>query len=220
MADLKAGSTVGGNPIWHAGTFPLVPAGNSLTYRGKKVYTEIDKPQADDNDFVSKSRGGEYAKNVHFVEGLSLNARGGSAEFIPGPGDGADYTTVNAKIQTWYGLGFGASYGTEGVTIVFNLRNGDIKTKGNISVASGKFVIAGQAPTDNAHLTNKKYVDDRINTVSNVANAAVRKAGDTMTGVLRAEAGVVIVNTATSGEYAPRLDQVISRGVTIDFGTY
>ena len=37
MADLKAGSTVGGNPIWHAGTFPLVPAGNSLTYRGKKV---------------------------------------------------------------------------------------------------------------------------------------------------------------------------------------
>ncbi|QLF83122.1 long-tail fiber protein [Klebsiella phage KP01] len=220
MADLKAGSTVGGNPIWHAGTFPLVPAGNSLTYRGKKVYTEIDKPQADDNDFVSKARGGEYAKNVHFVEGLSLNARGGSAEFIPGPGDGADYTTVNAKIQTWYGLGFGSSYGTEGVTIVFNLRNGDIKTKGNISVASGKFVIAGQAPTDNAHLTNKKYVDDRINTVSNVANAAVRKAGDTMTGVLRAEAGVVIVNKATSGEYAPRLDQVISRGVTIDFGTY
>lgn len=220
MADLKAGSTVGGNPIWHAGTFPLVPAGNSLTYRGKKVYTEIDKPQADDNDFVSKARGGEYAKNVHFVEGLSLKARGGSAEFIPGPGDGADYTTVNAKIQTWYGLGFGSSYGTEGVTIVFNLRNGDIKTKGNISVASGKFVIAGQAPTDNAHLTNKKYVDDRINTVSNVANAAVRKAGDTMTGVLRAEAGVVIVNAATSGEYAPRLDQVISRGVTIDFGTY
>lgn len=220
MADLKAGSTVGGNPIWHAGTFPLVPAGNSLTYRGKKVYTEIDKPQADDNDFVSKARGGEYAKNVHFVEGLSLNARGGSAEFIPGPGDGADYTTVNAKIQTWYGLGFGSSYGTEGVTIVFNLRNGDIKTKGNISVASGKFVIAGQAPTDNTHLTNKKYVDDRINTVSNVANAAVKKAGDTMTGALRAEAGVVIVNTATSGEYAPRLDQVISRGVTIDFGTY
>lgn len=220
MADLKAGSTVGGNPIWHAGTFPLVPAGNSLTYRGVKVYTEIDKPQANDNDFVSKARGGEYAKNVHFVEGLSLNARGGSAEFIPGPGDGADYTTVNAKIQTWYGLGFGSSYGTEGVTIVFNLRNGDIKTKGNISVASGKFVIAGQAPTDNAHLTNKKYVDDRINTVSNVANAAVRKAGDTMTGILRAEAGVVIVNTATSGEYAPRLDQVISRGVTIDFGTY
>ena len=220
MADLKAGSTVGGNPIWHAGTFPLVPAGNSLTYRGVKVYTEIDKPQANDNDFVSKARGGEYAKNVHFVEGLSLNARGGSAEFIPGPGDGADYTTVNAKIQTWYGLGFGSSYGTEGVTIVFNLRNGDIKTKGNISVASGKFVIAGQAPTDNAHLTNKKYVDDRINTVSNVANAAVKKAGDTMTGALRAEAGVVIVNTATSGEYAPRLDQVISRGVTIDFGTY
>ncbi|WPJ21078.1 long-tail fiber protein [Klebsiella phage KP17] len=63
MADLKAGSTVGGNPIWHAGTFPLVPAGNSLTYRGKKVYTEIDKPQANDNDFVSKSRGGTYAKN-------------------------------------------------------------------------------------------------------------------------------------------------------------
>lgn len=220
MADLKAGSTVGGNPIWHAGTFPLVPAGNSLTYRGVKVYTEIDKPQANDNDFVSKALGGEYAKRVNFVDGLSINASGGSSSFLAGSGDGADYAKVNAKIQTWYGLGFESSYGTAGVTIVFNLRNGDIKTKGNITVDSGRFVIAGQAPTDNAHLTNKKYVDDRINTVSNVANAAVRKAGDTMTGVLRAEAGVVIVNAATSGEYAPRLDQVISRGVTIDFGTY
>ena len=74
MADLKAGSTVGGNPIWHAGTFPLVPAGNSLTYRGKKVYTEIDKPQADDNDFVSKANGGTgsqgFQKEVQSVQNI------------------------------------------------------------------------------------------------------------------------------------------------------
>ncbi|WWS24663.1 hypothetical protein vBKpnAMK4_00479 [Klebsiella phage vB_Kpn_AM_K4] len=164
----------GGGTEDSSGIVEIAKNGNLTAQTGRitaNVFTSKQQPSGVDDltrkdyvdgllDFVSKARGGEYAKNVHFVEGLSLNARGGSAEFIPGPGDGADYTTVNAKIQTWYGLGFGSSYGTEGVTIVFNLRNGDIKTKGNISVASGKFVIAGQAPTDNAHLTNKKYVDD------------------------------------------------------------
>lgn len=76
MADLKAGSTVGGLPIWHQGTMPLVPAGNSLTYKGYKVYTANDKPQAADNDFVSKAGGGQYLSVVSFkrVFRLILNS--------------------------------------------------------------------------------------------------------------------------------------------------
>lgn len=220
MADLKAGSTVGGNPIWHAGTFPLVPAGNSLTYRGKKVYTEIDKPQADDNDFVSKANGGSYSRTVTFVTGLRVQTTGsGGMELVNGEVDGATLNGVNAKIKTWWGLGFESNSGSNGITIAFDLRSGNITAKGGIT-SNNQVSVAAAAPTANSHLTRKDYVDTRINTVSNVANAAVRKAGDTMTGVLRAEAGVVIVNKAISGEYAPRLDQVISRGVTIDFGTY
>lgn len=220
MADLKAGSTVGGNPIWHAGTFPLVPAGNSLTYRGKKVYTEIDKPQADDNDFVSKANGGSYSRTVTFETGLRVQTTGsGGMELVNGGVDGATLNGVNAKIKTWWGLGFESNSGSNGITIAFDLRSGNITTKGGIT-SNDQVSAAAAAPTANSHLTRKDYVDGRINTVSNVANAAVKKAGDTMTGVLRANAGVVIVNKATSGEYAPRLDQVISRGVTIDFGTY
>mgnify|MGYP000286817925 CR=1 FL=1 len=220
MADLKAGSTVGGNPIWHAGTFPLVPAGNSLTYRGKKVYTEIDKPQANDNDFVSKANGGSYSRTVTFETGLRVQTTGsGGMELVNGGVDGATLNGVNAKIKTWWGLGFESNSGSNGITIAFDLRSGNITTKGGIT-SNNQVSVAAAAPTANSHLTRKDYVDELINTVSNVANAAVKKAGDTMTGVLRANAGVVIVNKATSGEYAPRLDQVISRGVTIDFGTY
>ena len=220
MADLKAGSTVGGNPIWHAGTFPLVPAGNSLTYRGKKVYTEIDKPQAADNDFVSKANGGSYSRTVTFETGLRVQTTGsGGMELVNGGVDGATLNGVNAKIKTWWGLGFESNSGSNGITIAFDLRSGNITTKGGIT-SNNQVSVAAAAPTANSHLTRKDYVDGLINTVSSVANAAVKKAGDTMTGVLRANAGVVIVNKATSGEYAPRLDQVISRGVTIDFGTY
>lgn len=44
MADLKAGTTVGGNTIWSQANLPLLPSGNTITYKGFKVYTENDKP--------------------------------------------------------------------------------------------------------------------------------------------------------------------------------
>ncbi|ADJ55563.1 long tail fiber protein distal subunit [Escherichia phage RB16] len=44
MADLKAGTTIGGNTIWSQANLPLLPTGNTLTYKGFKVYTENDKP--------------------------------------------------------------------------------------------------------------------------------------------------------------------------------
>lgn len=44
MADLKAGTTISGNTIWNQANLSLLPTGNTLTYKGFKVYTENDKP--------------------------------------------------------------------------------------------------------------------------------------------------------------------------------
>lgn len=225
MADLKAGSTVGGLPIWHQGTMPLVPVGNSLTYRGYTVYTTNDKPQAADNDFVSKANGGTgsqaFQKEVEFKEGVKVSATfsGGNSlnGLYSGNGDSASLEKANIDIVSWYGVGIRTSLEGKERTVVWNARTGDQINKGSITAS---IISSNNAPTAAQHLTRKDYVDWRINTVTTNANSRVLKSGDTMTGVLRAEAGVVIVNKATSGEYAPRLDQVISRGVTIDFGTY
>lgn len=63
--------------------------------------------------------------------------------------------------------------------------SGVINADGNINVASGKFVIAGQAPTDNSHLTNKKYVDDKVaSAISNAGDTYLPLAGGTVTGNL------------------------------------
>lgn len=71
MADLKAGTTVGGAMVWTQGNFPLFPSGNTLLYRDYTVYTTNDKPQAADNDFVSKSQGGTFEKTITMKGSIS-----------------------------------------------------------------------------------------------------------------------------------------------------
>lgn len=69
----------------------------------------------------------------------------------------------------------------EGQSVKF----GGLVVDGNINVASGNFVIAGQSPTDNLHLTNKKYVDDRVaSAISNAGDTYLPLAGGTVTGRL------------------------------------
>ncbi|QYC51112.1 L-shaped tail fiber protein [Klebsiella phage vB_KpnM-VAC66] len=69
----------------------------------------------------------------------------------------------------------------EGQSVKF----GGLVVDGNINVASGNFVIASQAPTDNSHLTNKKYVDDRVaSAISNAGDTYLPLAGGTVTGRL------------------------------------
>lgn len=221
MADLKAGSTVGGLPIWHQGTMPLVPVGNSLTYRGYTVYTTNDKPQAADNDFVSKANGGSYAKTVTFDTGLRVQTTGsGGLELVNGGVDGATLNGVNAKIKTWWGLGFESNSGSNGITIAFDLRSGNITTKGGIS-SNTQMSAGAAAPTGPSHLTRKDYVDNAINTVTTNANNRVLKSGDTMTGNLTVNnASIILTKPASADNQVPWLGQVISKNVTIDFGTF
>lgn len=226
MADLKAGSTVGGLPIWHQGTMPLVPAGNSLTYKGYKVYTTNDKPQAADNDFVSKANGGTYTgpitinANAHVENTFSIAARGKALNIKSGTGDNATFDDYNAIINSWWGLAFGSESGTRGATIVMDLRNGKMITRGDITTDNNVIALAA-APTIAQHLTRKDYVDGRINTVTSNANNRVLKSGDVMTGQLEMRNTFIkLTRKAENADQVPWLGQVIEKDVVIDFGTY
>lgn len=226
MADLKAGTTIGGSLVWNQGNFPLFPSGNTLLYKTFKVYTENDKPQAVDNDFVSKALGGKYLKVVDFNEGIvvqngTTNQKG---QFIPGNGDGStdmstnpSTSTHNVFIQSHWGIGFG-SYQAQGIMAGIDTRTGDISTKGAIR-SLGQITIRTAAPTAVDHATRKDYVDGLINTVTSNANTRVLRAGDTMTGNLTAP-NFISNNVATLPTQVPQLSQVVVKGTVLDYGTY
>ncbi len=91
MADLKVGTTVGGQLVWTQGNFPLFPTGNSLLYRDFTIYSTNDKPKAEDNDFVSKSQGGSYEKAI-----IIKNSSGASSYLqVQGLAPGISLSQVN-----------------------------------------------------------------------------------------------------------------------------
>lgn len=225
MAELKAETTVGGSLVWTQGNFPLFPTGNTLVYKTYKVYSEYDKPQAVDNDFVSKADGGKYLSLVDFNKGIQVYPSGNLKGTIePGTGDGATdmstnpaSNTANLHIKSHWGLGIG-SYQSQGIRIIMDARNGDISTTGNIRLA-GQVVIRANSPLTGEHATRKDYVDSAINTVTNNANSRVLRAGDTMDGPLIAP-NVSSTNAASQPAHLTRFDQVVLKGTIIDFNTY
>lgn len=112
MADLKSGTTVGGNTIWSQGNLALVPAGNSITYRNYKIYTENDKPTPAEvglgnvtNDAQVKKSGdtmtGALAVNTDVTVGyrlLLLRKSAGSAPFVVGAR--SDNNPINTTFPT------------------------------------------------------------------------------------------------------------------------
>lgn len=57
MADLKQSTTIGGSTIWNQANLLVQPSGNSISYRGFKVYTENDKPTPDEVGALAKTGG-------------------------------------------------------------------------------------------------------------------------------------------------------------------
>lgn len=229
MADLKVGSTTGGSVIWHQGNFPLNPAGDDVLYKSFKIYSEYNKPQAADNDFVSKANGGTksqgFQKEVEFREGVRISATfsGGSDlnGLYSGNGDGASREKANMDLRSWYGIGIWNTCtgdGIQGRTIWFNARSGTIATVGDI--VSGQQVISNASgPTGPAHLTRKDYVDGAINIVTANANSRVLRSGDTMTGNLTAP-NLFSQNPASQPSHVPRFDQIVIKDSVQDFGYY
>ena len=72
MADLKLGTTLGGAGIWSASNLPLLPSGGQLTYKGWRVYTENDRPTAEDINALSTINGGTVAKNTTFSQNVTI----------------------------------------------------------------------------------------------------------------------------------------------------
>ena len=66
MADLKVGTTIGGSPVWHQGNLALVPSGNAILYKGARIYSENDKPSA--NELQVVSRAGDTMSGVLYIE--------------------------------------------------------------------------------------------------------------------------------------------------------
>ncbi|WVH02245.1 hinge connector of long tail fiber distal connector [Escherichia phage ECP2301] len=219
MADLKVGSTTGGSVIWHQGNFPLNPAGDDVLYKSFKIYSEYNKPQAVDNDFVSKANGGTYLNKVIFNKGMTVPGAGsGDNGIFAGPGDNATYDTTNMDIVSWYGIGFKSSQGSAARTVVINTRNGDISTKGVVS-AAGQVRSDAAAPIAANDLTRKDYVDGAINTVTANADSRVFRKGDTMTGNLTAP-NFFSQNPASQPSHVPRFDQIVIKDSVQDFGYY
>lgn len=221
MADLKVGSTTGGSVIWHQGNFPLNPAGDDVLYKSYKIYSEYNKPQAADNDFVSKANGGTYASKVTFNGGVQVPYAANIMSpcgIYGGNGDAATFDTANIDIVSWYGIGFKSSYGSVGRTVVINTRNGDISTKGVVS-AVGQVRSNAAAPIAVNDLTRKDYVDGAINTVTTNANSRVLRSGDTMTGNLTAP-NLFSQNPASQPSHVPRFDQIVIKDSVQDFGYY
>lgn len=219
MADLKAGTTVGGTPVWTQGTFPLFPTGNTLLYKTFKVYTENDKPQAADNDFVSKANGGVYEAplvvktSINIADGVGFRTGGVQV----GNGDDSTLSTCNIDLVSWWGIGFKSSQGSAGRTLAIDTRTGNVSSTGSATFAS--WVASNVTPINANHLTRKDYVDGLINTTTNNANSRVLRSGDTMTGNLTVPA-VYLNAEAANPNQAARLSQVVVRGTVLDYGEF
>lgn len=219
MADLKTGTTIGGTLVWTQGNFPLYPTGDTLLYKNFMIYSENNKPQAVDNDFVSKKNGGVYGGFVTFQQGLKIHdpSTGNKiGEFVPGNGDNATQAICNIDIKSHWGIGISA-YSSATRQIWIDTRTGDVSTVGNITVS--KNIIISTSPTSATHATRKDYVDGLINTTTANANSRVLRAGDNMTGVLTAP-NFISTNLATGPDHVPKLSQVVQKSTTLDYGTF
>lgn len=217
MADLKKGTTVGGLMVWHQGNFPLYPTGDSVLYKTYKLYSEFDKPQAADNDFVSKAQGGKYSAPLTVTTSLSIaDSTFYAGGIFLGNGDGNSIATCNIDLVSWNGIGIKSTTGSR--TVAIDTKTGTINTNGFLVAA--KWVISQEpVPTNPSHLTRKDYVDGLINNANTNANSRVLKAGDRMTGPLIAPS-VSLDNEATQPTQAARLSQVVVKATVLNYGTF
>ena len=228
MADLKTGTTIGGTLVWTQGNFPLYPTGDTLLYKNFMIYSENNKPQAVDNDFVSKKNGGIYLNNVTAL-GLGVNNSSGTGNGVSlynGASNGEPNYGIHFSLQSNFG-----SHGTSGGTHatyfrhvvsypwIFRTGSANVASINGVGFLSVKGAESTDAPSAASHLTRKDYVDGLINTTTTNANSRVLRAGDSMTGVLTAP-NFISTNLATGPDHVPKLSQVVQKSTTLDYGTF
>lgn len=216
MADLKVGSTAGGSILWHQGNFPLKPVTNDVYYKTFKLYSEWNKPQAIDNDFVSKALGGEYLKNISFKEGFTFpDSAGYAIKFGP---------NLNTSTQGMYTASFRindtfAIESPDGMPFIlfdpdktgYRLTVMGKVSGGEVWDDSGQVFSPGNTPSK-AQVGLDKVVNE---TQVQLLTTATQE----MQSVLSAP-NFVSREPASRNEHVPRFDQIVVRDSIQDFGYY
>lgn len=215
MADLKLGSTAGGSVLWHQGNFPLTPVSNDLYFKTYKIYSEYNKPQAVDNDFVSKALGGNYKANVYFEQGLTFNDSNGYGIKLGARTSGAPFT---ASFRIKGPFGFETETGTPFVIFDPDTTTGAkrLTVMGDtlarqIYDETGRVFSPGNTPSKAqvglGNVTNQQQVELNNSTLQ------------TMTGNLSAP-NFFSRNPASDPAHVPRFDQIVLKDSVQDFGYY
>ena len=133
-----------------------------------KVYSETDKPQADDNDFVSKKSGGTFTGNLQINSSAPTLAMG--SEKLCGlrvGGTNNDTMVVGGKsVLIFRTGGKGIDSNASGMNEVKIDNAGNI-TAQNQRITANVFTSVAQ-PTSVSDLTRKDYVDNGLNKKINV----------------------------------------------------
>lgn len=132
MADLKAGTTIGGAGLWNASNLQLNPSGNSVAYRGFKIYTENDKPLPLEIGALGNS--GE----VDFSGVMTMSGDSGVAQLkLTGSKAGIELGNVSGTAGTPY-----IDFHTSGANTDYDLR---LIARANqmdlVTLGSGKFKL-------------------------------------------------------------------------------
>jgi phage-related tail fiber protein len=158
MAVVVSGGTLQGDTIWILSTDGTITVGTSaMAFRNLTdgfarldLVTSLDdanvKLTGDQTIAGAKTFSGVVAHTgVGPSTGFTLaNVHGAPGRFYGTTGDGADPTTANVRISSWYGIGFSPStsgqavpYGENAVWI--DVRNGHMGTRGNITTNGDRF---------------------------------------------------------------------------------
>lgn len=169
MANLKAGTLIGGNLIWNAGNLPLRTSAKNLYIEDAQVYTTAFKPTPADVNAVAKTgdtmTGTLITKQIKVTDQYALTTNsGGNTQGIFLGFSGSDRRTIVG--------GGDASAGT----VVMRPRGiGDANA--NTVFNTNGTINASVDGTSSSHLVRKGQMDT-------ADNLRLLKEGDTMTGRL------------------------------------
>lgn len=142
MAELKNGTTIGGAVPWTKATLNLIPSGDSINYKGYKIYTEKDKPTNAETDTVSASKGGDYTGLVNFNNGIYVKGK------VSGLTINSNDTDI--RLKSSHLTFFNSSNAQTGY---FNINGGEFSTttiKGvTVNDSSGRVFSNGNQPSWN-----------------------------------------------------------------------
>ncbi|QJI10696.1 small distal tail fiber subunit [Buttiauxella phage vB_ButM_GuL6] len=180
MADLKLGTTLGGAAIWSASNLPLLPSGGQITYKGWRIYTENDRPTAEDIGALSLANGGTVNNDTTFTKNITVgvNAVAGalfSRSYIDITRAGSEPNIVFRRSDVT------TTPTTEQALLILNAMNGANVTAGTFNIhartdgGNKVYITAYKSGLQNTSLT----LDSQLQQVT-VEQGTFRVAGNTV----------------------------------------